>query len=78
MTAWNVKRLGRRISDGDRHNHDDLPVLLAGGGCGAHTPGRHLVLNGRMSDLFSAFVVAGGGADAPFGDDGTGALEGLA
>ena len=25
---------GCAISDGDRHNHDDLPILLAGGGNG--------------------------------------------
>ena len=30
------------ISDGDWHNHDDLPVLLAGGGGGAHRVGEHI------------------------------------
>jgi hypothetical protein len=34
---------GSGIGDGDRHNHDDLPILLAGGGGGALTPGRHVV-----------------------------------
>jgi hypothetical protein len=29
-------------SDGDRHNHDDLPILLAGRGGGAIATGRHL------------------------------------
>jgi hypothetical protein len=33
---------GSGISDGDRHAHDDLPVLLAGGGNGAWRGGRHL------------------------------------
>jgi hypothetical protein len=33
---------GSAISDGDRHNHDDLPILLLGGGCGTVSPGRHL------------------------------------
>jgi len=33
---------GSGNSDGDRHNHDDLPVLLAGGGCGTIKQGRHL------------------------------------
>lgn len=28
------------IADGNRHNHDDLPVILAGGGSGTLTPGR--------------------------------------
>lgn len=33
---------GSGNSDGNRHNHDDLPVLLAGGGCGTLRPGRHV------------------------------------
>jgi hypothetical protein len=34
---------GSGISDGDRHNHDDLPILLLGKGGGKITTGRHLV-----------------------------------
>jgi len=33
---------GSGNSDGNRHNHDDLPILLAGGGCGTLHPGRHM------------------------------------
>jgi hypothetical protein len=33
---------GSGNSDGDRHNHDDLPIVLAGGGCGTLRPGRHV------------------------------------
>jgi Protein of unknown function (DUF1552) len=33
---------GSGISDGDRHNHDDLPILLAGSGGGRFNSGRHL------------------------------------
>ena len=33
---------GSAISDGDRHNNDNLPVLLAGRGGGTIAPGRHL------------------------------------
>ena len=33
---------GSGISDGDRHNHDDLPIILAGKGSGTLTPGRHI------------------------------------
>jgi hypothetical protein len=33
---------GSGISDGDRHNHDDLPILLAGQGNGTLKTGRHL------------------------------------
>jgi hypothetical protein len=32
---------GSGCADGDRHNHDDLPTLLAGGGSGMVTTGRH-------------------------------------
>jgi hypothetical protein len=33
---------GGGISDGDRHNHDDLPLLIAGKAGGAIKTGRHL------------------------------------
>ncbi len=33
---------GSGNSDGNAHNHDDLPVLLAGGGCGTLKTGRHI------------------------------------
>ena len=33
---------GSGNSDGDRHNHDDLPILLAGGGGGTIATGRHV------------------------------------
>ena len=35
--------LSSEISDGNRHNHDDMPVLLAGNGGGAFTPGKHVL-----------------------------------
>jgi hypothetical protein len=31
------------ISDGNRHNHDDYPVIFAGAGGGAFTPGKHVL-----------------------------------
>ena len=34
---------GGGISDGNRHEHHDLPVLLAGRGNGRFTPGRHVL-----------------------------------
>ena len=34
---------GSGISDGNRHKHHDLPILLAGGGGGALNSGRHVV-----------------------------------
>jgi hypothetical protein len=33
---------GSGISDGDRHNHDDLPILMAGSGGGRVQTGRHI------------------------------------
>ena len=33
---------GSGLSDGNRHNHDDLPILLAGRGGGSIPGGRHL------------------------------------
>ena len=36
---------GSGISDGNRHNHDDLPVLLCGRGGGSITAGRHIKVN---------------------------------
>ena len=33
---------GGALSDGNRHNHDDLPILLAGQGGGTLKTGRHV------------------------------------
>src|SRR5439155_2194809 len=33
---------GSGLSDGNRHTHEDLPILLAGRGGGNLQPGRHL------------------------------------
>ena len=33
---------GSANSDGNAHNHEDLPILLAGRGCGTVKPGRHI------------------------------------
>ncbi len=34
---------GSGNSDGNAHNHDNLPLVLAGGGCGTLKPGRHVI-----------------------------------
>lgn len=34
---------GSGMSDGNRHSHEDLPILLAGRGDGSLKPGRHIV-----------------------------------
>ena len=49
---------GSGIGDGNAHNHDNLPVLLAGRGGGALEPGRHVKYdNGTpMTNLFLALL----------------------
>ncbi len=49
---------GSGISDGDRHNHDDLPVLVAGGGGGTLKTGRHVKFDEDvpMTNLFLAML----------------------
>lgn len=69
--------LSSEISDGDRHNHDDLPVLLAGSGGGYTTPGRHIDLGQEtpIADLFIAMADAAGVGVSSFGQDGTQPLD---
>jgi hypothetical protein len=70
---------GSGVSDGDRHNHDDLPVLLAGGGCGTIKPGRHVryggdtPLNNLWLSLLDRIQI-----NLPSLGDSTGKLPGLA
>ncbi len=63
---------GSGISDGDRHNHEDLPMLLAGG----HRGGRHVVFAKEtpVANLHLAVLQAMGLSDTSFGDS-AGALE---
>ena len=64
------------LSDGNRHNHDDLPVVLAGHGGGALTPGRHVDLgtNTPMTNLYVRMLNTMGVQAERFGDS-TGALK---
>lgn len=69
---------GSAIGDGNRHNHDDLPVLLAGGGGGTLSPGRHInyEANTPLCNLYTALLDR---MDVPvdtFGDS-TGRLSGI-
>ena len=44
---------GSGNADGNRHTHDNLPVLLAGGGGGTLTPGRYVKHGSKpMTNLF--------------------------
>lgn len=67
---------GSAIGDGNRHNHDELPVVLAGGGGGTLTPARHVRLRDStpMTNLYCA-MLARAGVKAERVGDSTGVLE---
>jgi len=69
---------GSGISDGNRHNHDQLPVIFAGGGNGTVKTGRHVRLSREtpMANLFLAMLDRVGVPLDSFGDS-TGKLTGL-
>ena len=64
------------VADGNAHHHTNLPVLLAGRGSGAHTPGSHIQLtpNRPMADLFLAMMHAAGVPETKFANS-TGVLD---
>jgi hypothetical protein len=67
---------GSGLGDGDLHSHDDLPVLVAGGGAGRLQGGRHLRLpETPMTNLLVTLLAK---ADVPIEQqlgDSTGALD---
>lgn len=67
---------GSGISDGDRHNHDDLPILLAGSAGGRVETGRHLRYeNGTpLCNLYLWMLHQMGARADRFGDS-TGSLD---
>jgi hypothetical protein len=67
---------GCAIGDGNRHNHDDLPIVLAGGGGGTVNPGRHVKLRELtpMTNLYVAMLDRMGVKAERVGDS-TGRLE---
>jgi len=63
------------LSDGNRHKHDDLPVIVAGGAGGAFRPGRHVKVDPQpMSNLFVTMLDVLGAPVETFGDS-TGRLD---
>ncbi len=67
--------LSNEISDGNRHNHDDLPVLLAGSCNGYFKTGTHVdVGKDRYSNLLYAMLDAFG-VDATHVGDSNGLLD---
>jgi hypothetical protein len=69
---------GSGIGDGNRHTHHDLPILLAGGGCGALDTNRHIVYPKEtpLMNLFLTMLQQAGVAVDSLGDS-TGLLQGL-
>ena len=69
---------GGGLADGDRHDHGNLPLLLAGRGGGTILPGRHLrdAEETPMANLLVAMLDRMGAHAGSFGDS-TGALRGL-
>jgi hypothetical protein len=69
---------GSGNSDGNAHNHDDLPLLLAGKGCGTIRPGRHVryAKETPLNNLWLALLDRMSVKLAGLGDS-TGALPGL-
>lgn len=68
---------GAGISDGNRHNHDDLPILLAGK-AGGLQGGRHMIYKDYtpMNNMFISLLDRAGVRTENLGDA-TGKLEGL-
>lgn len=69
---------GSAIADGNRHEHGDLPVLLAGKGGGSIQSGRHFRVPREtpINNLWLAMLERFG-APAPSYGDSTGVLQGL-
>ncbi len=69
---------GSGISDGDAHNHDNLPVLLAGKGRGTVRTGRHVRFRKEtpLANLYVSLLDRAGVKMEAFGDS-TGPLTGL-
>jgi hypothetical protein len=69
---------GCAIGDGNRHNHDELPILLAGHGGGRIKPGRHVKLEHEtpLNNLFLSMLDVTGVEVKEFGDS-NGRVKGL-
>ena len=69
---------GSGIGDGNRHNHDQLPIALLGRGGGSIQPGRHLRIRGNtpLTNLYRSMLQRVGAPVDKLGDS-TGLLEDL-
>ena len=69
---------GSTLKDGNRHDHHDLPIILAGKGCGAVRPGRRVRApkDTPLCNLYLTLLKMQGIEEKSFGDS-TGLLAGL-
>ena len=67
---------GSGIGDGNRHNHDDLPILLAGSGGNAIETGRHMKYKDEtpLTNLYLSLLDIAGASTDKLGDS-TGKLN---
>ncbi|HUG71443.1 MAG TPA: hypothetical protein VMM76_27105, partial [Pirellulaceae bacterium] len=67
---------GSGIGDGNRHNHDDLPVVVFGRGGGALKTGRHMVYpqDTPLTNFYRTMLDISGARVDSFSDS-TGLLE---
>lgn len=70
---------GGAIGDGNRHNHDDLPIIFAGGGGGQFSGQGHVEYSKGtpLCNLYLTMLEQAGVSEERFGDS-TGKLSGLA
>lgn len=70
---------GSSLSDGNAHTHDELPLVLVGGGCGQLKGGRHLRFPKEtpMNNLLLTLLIKAGLHPSPKIGDSNGYLENL-
>lgn len=61
---------GSSLSDGNKHSHEDLPVIILGRGAGSLKPGRHIVYDDKppMTNLFLTLLDKMGAPTEKLGD----------
>ncbi len=69
---------GSGIADANRHTHDNLPVILAGGGGGTLRPGRYVKAGSQpMSNLFLSIAERMGVKEVSQFGDSTGSFNNI-